>query len=122
MLLRQSIAALTSFGLALRKIRCATDGLRRHSRLTRQGFANEVGQKAAVPDPCRESSRNGLCKRRTPRLDRAIRKLRGRSRTDYPRVVAQRLPTESRRLRVSSCKSMRMILNYLPNHYGIADF
>jgi hypothetical protein len=35
---------------------------------------------------------------------------------------ARCIPTESRRLRVSSCKSMRMILNCLPNHYGITDF
>ena len=35
---------------------------------------------------------------------------------------ARCIPTESRRLRVSSCKSMRMILNYLPNHYGTTDF
>src|ERR1017187_325916 len=35
---------------------------------------------------------------------------------------ARCIPTESRRLRVSSCKSICMMRTDLPNHYGTTDF
>ena len=35
---------------------------------------------------------------------------------------ARCIPTESRRLRVSSCKSMYMMLNDLTDYYGTTDF
>ena len=42
-----------------------TDGLRAAFRAHAAGFANEVEQKQPSLDLCRESSQNGLCKRRT---------------------------------------------------------